>query len=109
MTLAALSTNPHEATTPPPEIGAKIAIAARSHHRHVMKLSEIIVVDPELMSGTPCFTGTRVPVQALLDYLEGGDSLEEFLEGFPTVKREQAVAFIQRGGELIVGAALSAA
>ena len=52
-----------------------------------MKLSEIIVVDPELMSGTPCFTGTRVPVQALLDYLEGGDSLEEFLEGFPTVKR----------------------
>lgn len=74
-----------------------------------MKLSEIIVVDPELMSGTPCFTGTRVPVQALLDYLEGGDSLEEFLEGFPTVKREQAVASIQRGGELIVGAALSAA
>ncbi len=74
-----------------------------------MKLNEIILVDPEIMSGTPCFAGTRVPVQALLDYLEGGDSLEEFLEGFPTVKREQAVAFIQRGGELVMGIALAAA
>lgn len=74
-----------------------------------MKLNEIILVDPEIMSGTPCFAGTRVPVQALLDYLEGGDSLEEFLEGFPTVKREQAVAFIQRGGELVMGVALAAA
>ncbi len=74
-----------------------------------MKLNEIILVDPEIMSGTPCFAGTRVPVQALLDYLEGGDSLDEFLEGFPTVKREQAVAFIQRGGELLMGVALAAA
>jgi uncharacterized protein (DUF433 family) len=74
-----------------------------------MSIKEIVVVDPELMSGTPCFAGTRVPVQALLDYLEGGDTLEEFLEGFPTVKREQAVAFIQRGGELMMGVALAAA
>jgi uncharacterized protein (DUF433 family) len=74
-----------------------------------MNLNEIVVVDPELMSGTPCFAGTRVPVQALLDYLEGGDTLDDFLEGFPTVRREQAVAFIQRGGELLVGVALSAA
>lgn len=74
-----------------------------------MNLKEIVVVDPELMSGTPCFAGTRVPVQALLDYLEGGDSLQQFLEDFPTVKREQAVAFIQRGGELLVGVALAAA
>lgn len=74
-----------------------------------MNLNEIVTVDPELMSGTPCFAGTRVPVQALLDYLEGGDSLDEFLEGFPTVKREQAVAFIQRGGELVMGVARSAA
>ena len=72
-----------------------------------MNLKEIVVADPELMSGTPCFAGTRVPVQALLDYLEGGDTLDEFLEGFPSVKREQAVAFIQRGGELLMGVALS--
>ena len=74
-----------------------------------MNLKEIVVADPELMSGTPCFAGTRVPVQALLDYLEGGDTLDEFLEGFPSVKREQAVAFIQRGGELLMGVALSTA
>jgi uncharacterized protein (DUF433 family) len=93
---------------PPSQVGDGVAIEACKRQRPLMKLSEIIVVDPELMSGTPCFAGTRVPVQALLDYLEGGDSLEDFLEGFPTVKREQAVAFIQRGGELLVGAALSA-
>ncbi len=74
-----------------------------------MKLNEIVVVDPELMSGTPCFAGTRVPVQALLDYLEGGETLDDFLEGFPTVKREQAVAFLQRGGELMMGVALASA
>lgn len=74
-----------------------------------MKLNEIVLVDPELMSGTPCFTGTRVPVRTLLDYLEGGDSLTAFLDDFPTVKREQAVAFIERGGELMIGVALAAA
>jgi uncharacterized protein (DUF433 family) len=74
-----------------------------------MNLKEIVVVDPELMSGTPCFAGTRVPVQTLLDYVEGGDTLDEFLDDFPTVKREQAIGFIQRGGELLMGVALAAA
>ena len=48
--------------------------------------------DPETLGGTPVFVGTRVPVQTLFDYLEGGDSLDEFLRQFPSVKREQAVA-----------------
>ena len=58
----------------------------------VMKASAVVKIDPEIMSGEPCFAGTRVPVRSLLDYLEGGDSLDEFLEDFPTVARDQAVA-----------------
>jgi len=49
-----------------------------------------ITRDPEIMHGTPVFRGTRVPIQTLFDYLEGGDTLDSFLEGFPTVSREQA-------------------
>jgi uncharacterized protein (DUF433 family) len=55
----------------------------------------VIKIDPEIMSGTPCFAGTRVPIQNLIDYLEGGDSIEDFLEGFPTVSREQVIAFLE--------------
>ena len=55
----------------------------------------IIQSDPEIMGGTPIFVGTRVPLQNLIDALEGGESLEEFLKAFPTVKREQAVAVIE--------------
>jgi uncharacterized protein (DUF433 family) len=51
-------------------------------------------VNPQRMSGTPCFTGTRVPIKNLFDYLEAGDSLDDFLEGFPGVSREQAIAVI---------------
>ncbi len=53
--------------------------------------------DPEIMGGTPVFVGTRVPLQNLIDYLKGGESLEDFLEAFPTVKREQAIAVIEAG------------
>jgi uncharacterized protein (DUF433 family) len=59
-----------------------------------MKIEELIERDPEKMSGTPVFTGTRVPITHLFDYLEGGESLEEFLDQFPTVSREQAVAVL---------------
>ncbi|MBX3000812.1 MAG: DUF433 domain-containing protein [Caldilineaceae bacterium] len=60
-----------------------------------MKLNEIVSRDPEVVSGTLVFTGTRVPVQNLIDYLKAGDSLESFLEGFPSVKREQTEAFLE--------------
>lgn len=56
---------------------------------------EPIKSDPEIMGGTPCFAGTRVPVQALFDLLEQGDPLDEFLTGFPTVSREQAIAVLR--------------
>jgi uncharacterized protein (DUF433 family) len=53
----------------------------------------VIHSDPEILSGTPVFVGTRVPVQSLFDYLEGGDTLDEFLRHFPSVRREQAIEF----------------
>jgi uncharacterized protein (DUF433 family) len=55
----------------------------------------VIEINPNKVSGTPVFTGTRVPIKNLFDYLEGGDSLEDFLEGFPPVTREQAIAVLQ--------------
>ena len=63
-----------------------------------MKTSAVVVIDPEIMSGTPCFAGTRVPAQTFLDYLENGDSLDEFLEDFPTVSRAQSIAFLEQAG-----------
>ena len=55
----------------------------------------IITRSPEILGGTPVFAGTRVPVQTLLDYLAHGESIDEFLEGFPTVKRQQVIAFLE--------------
>ena len=56
------------------------------------QLRQILHSDPEILGGTPVFIGTRVPVQSLFDYLEGGDTLDEFLRQFPSVRREQAIA-----------------
>ena len=64
-----------------------------------MTIKEIVHSDPEIMGGAPVFVGTRVPVRILLDYLEGGDPLEEFLENYPSVSRERAVAFIEEAGK----------
>jgi uncharacterized protein (DUF433 family) len=60
-------------------------------------LKGIVHSDPKIMGGTPVFVGTRVPLQNLIDYLEGGESIEDFLDAFPTVKREQAIAVIEAG------------
>ena len=58
--------------------------------------SPLIMSTPEILGGTPVFNGTRVPIQTLIDYLEGrGQSIDEFLEGFPTVSREQVIAFLE--------------
>jgi len=58
-------------------------------------MSNVIEIDPEKMSGTPVFRGTRVPIQNLFDYLEGGDSVERFLDHFPTVSRSQAIEVLE--------------
>ena len=62
----------------------------------------VISRDPEVMGGTPVFVGTRVPVQTLLDYLEAGDSIDDFLEGFPSVSREQVIAFLEQAKDRLV-------
>ena len=58
------------------------------------------------MSGAPCFAGTRVPIQNLIDYLEGGDSIDDFLEGFPTVSREQVIAFLEEAKQSVLARAV---
>ncbi len=60
-----------------------------------MNLAEVVWTDPNRLSGTPCFTGTRVPVQTLLDYLEGGDTIDDFLTVYPSISRAQVVAFLE--------------
>jgi uncharacterized protein (DUF433 family) len=73
-----------------------------------MQLREIVHSDPEIMSGTPVFVGTRVPVRSLFDYLEGGETLDEVLDQFPTVKREQAVAALDVARATLLACANSA-
>ena len=60
-----------------------------------MKKESVIVSDPEIVGGTPCFRGTRVPVDSLIDYLEAGDTLDGFLDNFPSVTREAAIAALE--------------
>jgi uncharacterized protein (DUF433 family) len=57
--------------------------------------SAVVASSPDVMGGTPVFAGTRVPIENLLDYLEGGESIEDFLEGFPSVSREQVITFLE--------------
>lgn len=67
-----------------------------------MDRSQIVHSNPEILGGTPVFVGTRVPVQTLLVYLEKGETLEEFLDNYPTVSREQAVAFLEEAGRALL-------
>ena len=71
------------------------------------RLDQIVWVDPGRMSGTPCFRGTRVPVQTLIDHIEGNATLEQFLEGFPSVTREQAIQFIELAKESLLACVYS--
>jgi uncharacterized protein (DUF433 family) len=65
-------------------------------------LEPVIVADPEIMNGTPCFPGTRVPFKNLIDYLEGGHSLSEFLGQFPTVTREMAIRALEEAKDSLL-------
>lgn len=70
-------------------------------------LSPVIHSDPEILSGTPVFVGTRVPVRILIEYLAAGDSLDKFLDAFPSVKREQAVRVLEIAGDVLTSGARS--
>ena len=67
-----------------------------------MNQKPVVHIDPETMSGTPVFVGTRVPFQTLIDYLEAGQPLAEFLEDFPTVSKEQAIAALEQAKEALL-------
>ncbi len=67
-----------------------------------MQTQELIVSSPDILGGTPVFVGTRVPVKNLTDYIEAGDTLDEFIEDFPSVSREQAVEFIEQAKEALL-------
>ena len=70
-------------------------------------MESVVTRDPEILGATPVFAGTRVPVQNLVDYLAAGDDLDEFLADFPTVRREQAAAFLERAKDALVAAEAS--
>ncbi len=66
--------------------------------------NKVISISPDVMGGTPVFTGTRVPIQTLLDYLEAGETIDDFLAGFPTVTREQVITFLEEAKERMIAA-----
>lgn len=79
-----------------------LLISGRAFRYHTFMKERIITASPDVMGGTPVFANTRVPVQTLLDYLKAGESIDDFLEGFPTVTKEQVIAFLQEAEEQIV-------
>jgi len=71
-------------------------LAARGKFAILLRMkSDIVTSSPGIMGGTPVFAGTRVPVETFLEYLEGGESIDDFLEGFPSVTREQVIGFLE--------------
>jgi uncharacterized protein (DUF433 family) len=70
-------------------------------------IESVVRCDPEILGGTPVFAGTRVPIKNLIDYLAAGDSLERFLDHFPSVTREQAVAALELAKDLLTSRAAS--
>jgi uncharacterized protein (DUF433 family) len=73
--------------------------------RSVTKSNPVVHSDPEILCGTPVFVGTRVPLRNLIDYLEGGHGLDEFLDDFPSVSREQAIAALEAAHEVLTASA----
>jgi uncharacterized protein (DUF433 family) len=71
----------------------------------MMRLNQVVLSDPDILGGTPVFVGTRVPVQSLFDHLEGGDTVDEFLHQFPSVKREQAIAVLDLARDSLLAGA----
>jgi uncharacterized protein (DUF433 family) len=72
----------------------------------MLKDSAIINISEEIMGGTPVFPGTRVPVQTLLEYLKAGESIDDFLDGFPTVSREQVIALLEEAEKQLLSAVI---
>jgi uncharacterized protein (DUF433 family) len=74
----------------------------RTRRKLIIMDSNLVTSSPDILGGTPVFTGTRVPIQTLVDYLKAGESIDDFLDGFPSVSREQVLAFIDVAKENLV-------
>ena len=68
------------------------------------QVSSVVAINPEILGGTPCFAGTRVPVKTLFDYIEGGDTIDTFLDQFPSVRREQALQLLEDSQRALLAA-----
>jgi uncharacterized protein (DUF433 family) len=79
--------------------------AALRGKRLMLENSPTVSTSLDTMGGTPVFAGTRVPIQTLLDYLKGGESIDDFLDGFPTVSKEQVIALLEEAGKQLVSTA----
>jgi uncharacterized protein (DUF433 family) len=91
--------------------GRSVTVRALGRYILVSVMSDetqVVHSDPEILSGTPVFVGTRVPVRSLFDYIEGGDTLDEFLRQFPSVRREQAIAALELARESLLTRARTA-
>lgn len=80
----------------------RLETTGKQNYHLGMQSKAVIQSDPEILGGTPVFTGTRVPVQSLFDHLEAGDSIGDFLDGFPSVKREQVIAVLAQSCEKLL-------
>jgi uncharacterized protein (DUF433 family) len=83
------------AVAPSKSLSLKLATRAPKPDTSTAMKSSVVTSSPDVMGGTPVFAGTRVPVETFLEYIEGGESIDDFLEGFPSVTREQVVAFLE--------------
>src|SRR5438045_4776771 len=85
-----------------------VDLGALYRRQAVSDETRVVHSDPEILSGTPVFVGTRVPVQSLFDYIEGGDTIDEFLRQFPSVTRAQAIAALELARDTLLTSARSA-
>ena len=90
-----------------PELYARL-LRVYTEATSMTQLSDIVHSDPDILGGTPVFVGTRVPIQSLFDYLEGGETLDEFLRQFPSVRRDQAIAALDVARATLLAGARSA-
>lgn len=92
----------HDFSSPTREQGISTHFAYNGHMDTQMLKQRIVNKSSDVMGGTPVFAGTRVPVQTLLEYMEAGDSIDDFLDGFPTVRRDQVIGFLEEGKERVI-------
>jgi uncharacterized protein (DUF433 family) len=82
------------------------ALADGNARAYAYRMKSPISTAPDVLGGTPVFAGTRVPIQTLLDYLEGGESIDDFLDGFPSVSRDQIISFLEMAKDRLIESAL---